>query len=217
MDLGPVILTGRFVRLEPLSIEHVGALAEIGIDESIWRWNPAGAVRSADDMRQYVDHALQQRADGLALPFATIHLGDRRPVGSTRFAAFDREHRRVEIGYTWIAPPWQRSVVNTEAKYLMLQYAFETWGCIRVEFKTDSLNEKSRAALARIGAVEEGTLRNHMRTHGGRIRHSVYFSITDDEWPSVKTALAAKIAGTSATAPPPPASRRSRPRVPPLP
>lgn len=193
MDVKPVILTGRNVRLEPLSIDHVAALAEIGTDESIWRWNPAPPVSNAAGMQRYVEHALQQHAGGLALPFVTIHLGDRRPVGSTRFAAFDHENRRVEIGYTWIAPPWQRSVVNTEAKYLMLQYAFETWGCIRVEFKTDSLNEKSRTALARIGAIEEGTFRNHMLTHSGRIRHSVYFSITDDDWPKVKDALEARL------------------------
>ena len=196
MNLQPVTLTGRFVRLEPLSLDHVAALAEIGTDESIWQWNPSQAVRDRTDMRRYVEHALQQHADGQGLAFATIHLGDGRPVGSTRFAAFDHDHRRVEIGYTWIAPPWQRSAVNTEAKYVMLQYAFETWACIRVEFKTDSLNEKSRRALGRIGAVEEGTFRNHMLTRTGRIRHSVYFSVTDAEWPAVKVALAAKLNGT---------------------
>lgn len=194
MNLEPVILTGRFVRLEPLSLVHVAALAEVGTDESIWRWNPSQVVRSEADMRHYVDHALQQHASGQSLPFATVHVADNRAIGSTRFANFDHEHRRVEIGYTWIAPSWQRSAANTEAKYLMLGYAFEAWGCIRVEFKTDSLNQKSRNALARIGALEEGTLRNHMLTHSGRIRHSVYFSITDAEWPRVKADLAAKLA-----------------------
>jgi RimJ/RimL family protein N-acetyltransferase len=194
MNLQPVTLTGRFVRLEPLSLAHVAALAEVGLDESIWQWNPSQAVRSEADMRHYVEHALQQQANGLALPFATFHLGDNRAIGSTRFANFDHEHRRVEIGYTWIAPPWQRSAVNTEAKHLMLRYAFETWGCIRVEFKTDSLNQKSRNALKRIGATEEGTFRNHMLTHSGRIRDSVYFSITDAEWPRVKADLEGKLA-----------------------
>lgn len=193
MTLQPATLIGRFVRLEPLTLDHVEPFAEVGLDESIWRWNPSQVIRTEGDMRRYVEHAMQQHADGLALPFATVHLGDRRPVGSTRFANFDHEHRRVEIGHTWIAPPWQRSAVNTEAKYLMLQHAFETWGCIRVEFKTDSLNEKSRNALARIGAVEEGTIRNHMLTHTGRIRHSVYFSITDAEWPRVKADLEGKL------------------------
>jgi len=193
MNLGPVTLTGRSVRLEPLALDHVKALTEVGTDESIWRWNPSLTVRNEADMRRYVEHAVQQHTGALALPFATVHLGDDRPIGSTRFANFDHEHKRVEIGYTWIAPPWQRSSVNTEAKYLMLRYAFETWGCIRVEFKTDSLNEKSRNALKRIGAVEEGTFRNHMLTHSGRIRHSVYFSITDGEWPQIKAALEAKL------------------------
>jgi N-acetyltransferase len=194
MNLGAVTLAGRFVRLEPLSMDHVAALTEVGTDESIWQWNPSLAVRSEDDMRRYVEHAVQQHASALALPFATFHLGDDRPIGSTRFANFDHEHRHVEIGYTWIAPPWQRSAVNTEAKYLMLRYAFEHWGCIRVEFKTDSCNEKSRNALKRIGAVEEGTFRNHMLTHSGRIRHSAYFSIIDAEWPGVKADLQTKLA-----------------------
>jgi len=194
MNLEAVTLTGRFVRLEPLTPNHAAPLAEVGLDESIWRWNPSLAVRNEADMRAYVEHAVQQHTNGQALPFATIHLGDNQAIGSTRFANFDHDHRRVEIGYTWIAPPWQRSAVNTEAKYLMLRYAFENWGCIRVEFKTDSLNDKSRNALKRIGAVEEGTFRNHMLTHSGRIRHSVYFSITDAEWPQVKADLESKLA-----------------------
>jgi RimJ/RimL family protein N-acetyltransferase len=193
MNLVPSTLTGRIVRLEPLSLDHVAPLAAVGTDESIWRWNPSLMVRSEADMRLYVEQALEQHASAQGLPFATVHLGDNRPIGSTRFASFDHENRRVEIGYTWIAPPWQRSAVNTESKYLMLRHAFETWGCIRVELKTDSLNEKSRNALARIGAIEEGTLRNHMLTHSGRIRHWVYFSITDAEWPGVKATLETKL------------------------
>ncbi|MBP1601939.1 MAG: Acetyltransferase, family, partial [Acidobacteria bacterium] len=110
-------------------------------------------------------------------------------VGSTRFANIDRANRRVEIGWTWVSPPWQRSFVNTEAKYLMLKHAFEVMRCIRVEFKTDSLNQRSRAALLRLGAKEEGTLRNHMITSTGRYRHSVYFSIIDSEWPDVKRSI----------------------------
>ncbi|MEX1276209.1 MAG: GNAT family protein, partial [Bacteroidota bacterium] len=114
-------------------------------------------------------------------------------VGSTRFANIERTHRRLEIGWTWVARAWQRTPINTEAKYLMLTHAFETLGCIRVELKTDSLNEKSRKAMLRIGAKEEGTLRNHMITQEGRIRHSVYYSITNDEWPGVKRLLEEKL------------------------
>jgi RimJ/RimL family protein N-acetyltransferase len=106
----------------------------------------------------------------------------------------DCANRRVEIGWTWLSLNWQRTAANTEAKYLMLRHAFETWGCIRVEFKTDSLNEKSRAALLRIGAKEEGIFRNHMMTSTGRLRHSVYYSIIDSEWPKVRACLEEKLA-----------------------
>jgi RimJ/RimL family protein N-acetyltransferase len=116
-----------------------------------------------------------------------------RVIGSTRYANIDRAHRRVEIGWTWVARAWQRTAVNTEAKYLLLRHAFETLGCIRVELKTDSLNAQSRAAILRIGAREEGIFRNHMITASGRIRHTVYFSITDAEWPEVKSRLEAKL------------------------
>ncbi|HSB79179.1 MAG TPA: GNAT family protein, partial [Candidatus Methylomirabilis sp.] len=142
----------------------------------------------------YIEVALKAQAAGTVLPFATIEKVSGKVVGSSRYANVDSTNRRLEIGWTWVAPPWQRSVVNTEAKYLMLRHAFEALGCIRVEFKTDSLNERSRQALLRIGAKEEGIFRNHMITPSGRIRHSVYFSIIDSEWPEVKGRLEAKIA-----------------------
>jgi RimJ/RimL family protein N-acetyltransferase len=110
-------------------------------------------------------------------------------MGSTRFGNIDAPNHRVEIGWTWIGKPWQRTPVNTEAKFLMLQHAFEVWQCIRVEFKTDALNTRSRAAIARLGAKEEGIFRHHMITESGRLRDSVYFSIINDEWPEVKTLL----------------------------
>jgi len=194
MKVEPVTLEGTSIRLEPLSPAHHAALCEVGFDDAIWRWNPRPPIRTPDDMRRYIESALQQQASGKALPFATIERASGRAVGSTRFADIDVEHRRMEIGYTWIAPPWQRSPVNTEAKYLMLRHAFETLGCIRVELKTDSLNERSRNAIARIGAKEEGIFRNHMVTHTGRLRHSVYFSIIDSEWPTAKANLEAKLA-----------------------
>ncbi len=194
MDISPVTLAGRSVRLEPLALRHIDALSAVGLDESIWKMNPRQPVQSPADMRRYVELALQQQAAGMGLPFATIYTPTGQAIGSTRFADIDRDNRRLEIGYTWIAPPWQRTVVNTEAKYLMIRHAFETLGCVRVELKTDSLNERSRNAILRIGATQEGIFRNHMVTWTGRLRHSVYFSIIDSEWPAVKANLEAKLA-----------------------
>jgi RimJ/RimL family protein N-acetyltransferase len=136
-----------------------------------------------------VETALRLQADGVALPFAVMERASGRAIGSSRYAAIDRFNRRLEIGWTWYAPVWQRTAVNTETKYLMLRHAFETLGCLRVEFKTDALNERSRKALLRIGAKEEGTFRRHMIMPGGRIRDSVYFSIIDSEWPAVRARL----------------------------
>ena len=186
--LHPVTLAGRHVRLVPLSTEHVPALWEVGADEELWRLTMA-QVRSEDDMRRYVEAALAAQAAGTALPFATTEAATGRMIGSTRFGAAERVHRRVEIGWTWIGRPWQRTPVNTEAKYLMLGHAFETLGCVRVELKTDVLNQRSRKAMLRIGAREEGILRRHQITEGGRVRDTVYFSIVDDEWPAVKARL----------------------------
>ncbi len=193
MPVTPVTLEGRHVRLEPLSMNHLGLLCEIGFDPELWRVG-LSVIGSQNDMKSYIATALQWQAEGTALPFVTIERPSGTVVGSTRFANIDRTHRRVEIGWTWIARPWQRTPLNTEAKYLMLTHAFETLGCIRVELKTDSLNEKSRNAMLRIGAKEEGTLRNHMITQGGRIRHTVYFSVTNDEWPGIKRPLEEKLA-----------------------
>lgn len=192
MHVGPMILEGRFVRLEPLTIEHVAALAHVGLDEDLWRWIPA-PVRTAEDMKSYVETALQERASGTAMPFVQVERASGRVVGSTRYANIDRTHHRLEIGWTWVAPPWQRTVINTEAKYLLLRHAFDSLGCIRVELKTDSLNERSRNAILRIGARQEGIFRNHMITSTGRIRHSVYFSIIDSEWPEVKARLESRL------------------------
>lgn len=188
MTVEPVTLTGSHIRLEPLSIDHHGELCEIGLDPELWRWT-IGEVLTPEDMRAYMLTALQWQKEGTALPFVTIESGSRRVVGSTRFMNIDRPHRRVEIGSTWIGKPWQRTAVNTEAKYLMLRHAFETLGCIRVELKTDSLNQQSRNAMLRMGAKEEGIFRNHMLCYGGRIRHSAWYSVIDSEWPEVKSRL----------------------------
>lgn len=188
MDIEPVTLEGRHVRLEPLSMHHHHDLCAVGLDDELWRWIPS-SVRTPADMHSYIDLALQAQASGTALPFATIDRASGRAIGSTRFGNIDRAHRRLEIGWTWIGRPWHRTAVNTEAKYLMLRHAFDKLGAIRVELKTDSLNERSRRAILRLGAVEEGTFRKHMVTESGRIRHTVYFSIVEEEWPAVKTRL----------------------------
>jgi RimJ/RimL family protein N-acetyltransferase len=192
MVIAPVILEGRHVRLEPLTPGHAAGLAEIGLDEDLWRWIPT-SVRTAEEMSAYVQTALKEQADGSALPFALIEKTSGRVIGSTRYGNIERVHHRLEIGWTWVARAWQRTPINTEAKYLLLRHAFETLGCMRVELKTDSLNERSRAAIQRIGAREEGIFRNHMITSTGRVRHTVYYSIVDSEWPAVKAGLEGKL------------------------
>lgn len=185
-------LEGRTIRLEPLALSHHAALCAVGLEGDVFRWFPV-VVRTADEMRAYIERALREQEAGVSLPFVTIEQQGGQPIGSTRYLDIDRTHRRLEIGSTWLSPAWQRTAANTEAKYLMLRHAFEEMGCIRVEFKTDSLNERSRNALLRIGAQEEGTLRNHMVTSSGRYRHSVFFSVLDTEWPAVKAALEQKL------------------------
>jgi RimJ/RimL family protein N-acetyltransferase len=145
-------------------------------------------------MRAYVETALRERDEGRSLPFATVDAASGTAIGSTRFGSVSLEDGRVEIGWTWVARPWQRTPANTEAKYLMLRHAFETLGCARVELKTDALNERSRAAILRVGATQEGVLRKHMRSQEGRMRDTVYFSILDDEWPAVRAGLEARLA-----------------------
>ena len=191
--LEAVTLAGRHVRLEPLSPEHVPALCEAGLDPELWRWTLT-LIRTPEDMRAYVETALRERDEGRSLPFATVDAASGRAIGSTRFGSVSMADGRVEIGWTWVARPWQRTPVNTEAKYLMLRHAFEALGCVRVELKTDALNAKSRAAILRVGASQEGILRKHMRSQEGRMRDTVYFSILDDEWPAVRAGLEARLA-----------------------
>jgi len=188
MVVAPVVLEGQYIRLEPLQKNHLAGLAAVGLDPELWRWIPT-PVRTIDEMAGYIETALREKEQGASLPFALVERQTGRPIGSTRYGNIERINRRVEIGWTWVTREWQRTAANTEAKYLLLKHAFETLGCIRVELKTDSLNERSRAAILRIGAREEGTFRNHMITASGRIRHTVYFSIVDSEWPGVKARL----------------------------
>ena len=192
MIVQPVTLTGEHVQIEPMLAAHRDALSEVGLDEELWRWIPV-PVRTPEEMSAYVDAALADQASGVSLPFTIIERASGKVIGSTRYANIERVHRRVEIGWTWVAPAWQRTAMNTECKYLLMRHAFETLGCIRAELKTDSLNEKSRNAILRIGARQEGVFRNHMITASGRIRHSVYFSVVDSEWTQVKARLEEKL------------------------
>jgi RimJ/RimL family protein N-acetyltransferase len=190
----PVTLEGSVVRLEPIRREHAELFWDVAKNdlEEIFRWIPY-TMKTREDFERLVDKAFSEQERGESVVFATVERTTGRAIGSTRFMNIDRANRRVEIGSTWIAKPWQRTAVNTEAKYLMLRHAFEAWGCVRVELKTDALNEKSRNAILRIGAKEEGTLRRHVVTWTGRIRDSVYFSILDDEWPAVKAKLETRL------------------------
>jgi RimJ/RimL family protein N-acetyltransferase len=192
MEIEPLILDGKHVRLEPLKPEHLDALCAVGLEESIWLWTTVD-VKTKSEMQSYIESALEDQSRGVSLPFVTIEKSSNVIVGSTRFGNIDTKNRRVEIGWTWINPRRQRTRINTEAKFLMLFHAFETWKCVRVELKTDALNEKSRNAIARIGAKEEGVLRRHMITKSGRFRDTVYFSIIDTEWKEVKENLLLKM------------------------
>src|ERR1700730_3855962 len=191
LEIGlPLTLEGSVVRLEPLRSEHARLFWEIAKNDldDIFRWIPY-TMKTPQDFERVIGRAFEEQERGESVVFATVERTSGRTIGSTRFMNIDRINRRVEIGSTWIAPAWQRTAVNNEAKYLMLRHAFDVWGCVRVELKTDALNEKSRNAILRIGAKEEGTLRRHVVTWTGRIRESVYFSILDSEWPEVKVRM----------------------------
>jgi RimJ/RimL family protein N-acetyltransferase len=192
VNLQPVVLEGSHVRLEPLSESHHEALCVVGLDPELWKWIPI-QVLDRDQMMRYIRAVLSDQEKGTSIPFATIDRASGQVVGATRFMNIDVPNKRVEIGSTWIGKNWQRSAINTEAKYLMMRYAFETLGCNRVELKTDSLNTQSRNAILRIGAKQEGIFRQHMVIWSGRLRDTVYFSVIAPEWPDVKTALEAKI------------------------
>jgi N-acetyltransferase len=194
----PLTLEGSVVRLEPIRHEHAELFWEVAKDDrdDIFRWFPY-SMKTREDFRGVMDTAFDEQERGVSVVFATVERKSGRAIGSTRFMNIDRVNQRAEIGSTWIAPQWQRTAVNTEAKYLMLRHGFESWNCIRMELKTDALNQKSRNAILRIGAKEEGTLRRHLVTWSGRVRDTVYFSILDSEWLEVKARLEARMAETN--------------------
>jgi RimJ/RimL family protein N-acetyltransferase len=189
MEVKPVVLTGKHVRLEPMTEEHIPGLAEIGAGQTFWDFMLYGNINTVDDMRNWVQDILSRAEKGTDLPFVVIHLASGRVAGATRYLNIMPKDRSLEIGGTWYGAEFQRTPVNTECKYLLLAHSFETLGCIRVQLKTDLRNERSQKAIERIGAVKEGILRNHMILPDGRFRHSVFYSILDTEWPAVKRRL----------------------------
>lgn len=190
--LQPVTLSGGIVRLEPLTVGHADELARIGLHPDLWRLQPE-PLATPEDMRRYVERALEGQQAGTCLPFVIVLQSTGQIIGSTRYMDIALAHRRLEIGATWLTPDSQRTGANTEAKFLLLQHAFETIGIMRVVFKTELSNTQSRQAILRIGGVEEGVFRKHLIAQSGRVRDMVYFAILDEDWPKVKARLQARL------------------------
>lgn len=193
---GPVALSGKRVELLPLRAEHAPQLLQAAEDGELWNMKVT-VIPGPSTVEQYIATALAGRDAGTVMPFAIVHRETGRIVGSTRFWKIDRQHRKLEIGHTWLSQSMQRSGLNTEMKFLLLRHAFEEMNCVRVQFTTDELNEKSRAAILRIGARQEGIVRHERIMPDGRKRNSVRFSIIDDEWPQVKAMLLEKMSRAS--------------------
>lgn len=189
--ISPVILNGKYVRLEPMTEDHIPGLAEIGVGQTFWDFMLYGRMDSVEDMRNWVRDILSRAQNGTDLPFVAIHLASGKVAGATRYLNIMPKDRGLEIGGTWYGTEYQRTLVNTECKYLLLTHAFERLGCIRVQLKTDLRNVRSQKAIERIGAKREGILRNHMILPSGQFRDSVFYSILDSEWPEVKKRLEA--------------------------
>jgi RimJ/RimL family protein N-acetyltransferase len=193
MSIEPTSLTGQVIRLEPLTLAHVPALAVAGRDESLWRYMPYANMGEEHAMHAWVSELLERQTRGTDVPFAVVHLGSGQPIGATRYMDIHPHDRGLEIGGTWYAPAHQRTAANTEAKYLLLRHAFEGLGYIRVQLKTDLRNERSQRAIERLGAVREGVLRDHMLMPDGHRRSSVYYSVLEAEWPAIKVRLEEKL------------------------
>jgi len=193
LEITPVTLVGKKVRLEPLSETHVPGLAQVGLEAEIWRWMRYGEIRSEADIRGFVLELLRRQKRGADLPFAVILLQSGQPIGCTRYMTIEHRDHNLEIGGTWYGLAYQGSGVNAECKYLLMQHAFENLGCIRVHFKTDKRNLHSQRAIERLGAVREGVVRNHIILPDGHVRSSVIYSILAEEWPQVKKTLEARL------------------------
>ena len=189
--ISPIVLNGKYVRLEPMTEDHIPGLAEIGVGQTFWDFMLYGRMDSVEDMRNWVRDILSRAQNGADLPFVAIHLASGKVAGATRYLNIMPKDRGLEIGGTWYGTEYQRTPVNTECKYLLLTHAFERLGCIRVQLKTDLRNVRSQNAIERIGAKREGILRNHMILPSGQFRDSVFYSILDSEWPEVKKRLEA--------------------------
>jgi RimJ/RimL family protein N-acetyltransferase len=189
ISLAPITLEGQYARLEPLNRTHAQALAELGAVADHWHLYGNYPVRNLAEAEEFIAGAEQGMAAGRELPFAIIHKASGEVAGSTRYMSIRAADRVVEIGYTWLGSAYQRTAMNTECKLLLMTHAFETWGCVRVELKTDLRNERSQRAMERLGCVREGTLRKHAITWTGHVRDTVYYSVVDDEWPAVKARL----------------------------
>lgn len=200
MDIQPTTLSGGHVRLVPLRLEHAPGLVAHANDEEIWRYMPFGFVNTLARMEELIADLLGRQAKRTDIPFAITLSGaaGARPelIGMTRFMAIERHHRGLEVGGTWLGRAYRRTACNTEAKYLLFRHAFETLHCVRLQLKTDMRNERSQRAIERLGAVREGVLRNNMILQDGYVRSSVYYSITDAEWPTVRARLEAMLAGS---------------------
>jgi RimJ/RimL family protein N-acetyltransferase len=181
-------LEGARVRLEPLREPHASALLAAGSDPAVWTYLME-RPRTLEQMRAWIGRALQAEAAGRELPFAIVEVATGQAIGSTRFEDLLPAHRSLEIGWTWLGVPWQRTVRNTQCKYLLLRHAFEVWGAVRVQLKADTRNRRSCEAIERIGAVYEGTLRKHRILPDGYVRDSAVYSVVRDEWPAVKQRL----------------------------
>lgn len=193
-DPRPLVLEGTHVRLEPLELKHAPGLFAAASDPVMFTYLPIPPFADIEAVRAWIEEALRAQEAGTEVPFATVRRADSKVVGSTRFIDIRRPHRGLEIGWTWITPEAQRTAINTEAKYLMLCQAFDVWGGMRVQLKTDERNMKSRRAIERIGGQFEGVLRQQMfRPHDGYVRSSAMYSFIDREWPAAKAALAAKL------------------------
>jgi RimJ/RimL family protein N-acetyltransferase/SAM-dependent methyltransferase len=195
INLDPRPLEGNHIKLVPLAASHFDELCQIGLDDDLWRLTTS-QLKSPDDMRQYIQTALDEQATGLCLPFVIVDKQSGKVVGSSRYHSLNRTNRRLVIGHTWIARSWQRTVVNTEAKYLMLTHAFEDLGCIRVEFIVNSINDRSRQAMLRIGAKHEAMLRSYTIARDGQAKDVALFSIISTDWPNVKANLEQKLHDT---------------------
>lgn len=193
-SLGPVTLAGTHVVLEPLRLHHAEGLYRASAAPAIWTWLTVPQPKSVADSEDYIRKAMAGEAQGLEYAFAVTEKRSGRVIGTTRYLEVQEKHRTVEIGWTWYAADVWGTAVNPEAKYLLLKHAFDAWGALRVQFKADSRNERSCAAIRKLGAVHEGTLRNHRIRLDGTSRHSAIFSITNDEWPRIRSGLLTRLA-----------------------